>query len=437
VYALVGSAHPDKCWNFSFSTADSAGNPVPSKPIYVMNPHYSRAMQDYSLNQFLALAGTPPLDIEVCDVTLRDGEQMPGVVFRADEKLDIALRLDEIGVEVIEAGFPVVSAAEMNAVREVCNLGLDAKISALSRSVKEDVDAAIDCGVDMISVFIATSDLHLKHKLHMSCPEAIRCALAAVEYAKDHGLIVRFSAEDATRTDFEILKKLYKKAEDYHADYISVADTVGIMNPRTTYYMISEIRKVVNIPICMHCHDDLGLALANTLAGAEAGAKQLHTTVNGIGERSGNTSLEELLVALRLHHDIDCYDLTKLKDLSKLVETYSGVTVAKNKAVVGANAFAHESGIHVAAVLEEPRTYELYSPELVGAARHIIIGKHTGAKALRYITQRMGYHLKDKELCDLSERVKMCSEFKHPIECEELRKLILNMDNVDVIYPGP
>jgi len=394
-------------------------------------------MQDYSLNQFLALAGTPPLDIEVCDVTLRDGEQMPGVVFRADEKLDIALRLDEIGVEVIEAGFPVVSAAEMNAVREVCNLGLDAKISALSRSVKEDVDAAIDCGVDMISVFIATSDLHLKHKLHMSCPEAIRCALAAVEYAKDHGLIVRFSAEDATRTDFEILKKLYKKAEDYHADYISVADTVGIMNPRTTYYMISEIRKVVNIPICMHCHDDLGLALANTLAGAEAGAKQLHTTVNGIGERSGNTSLEELLVALRLHHDIDCYDLTKLKDLSKLVETYSGVTVAKNKAVVGANAFAHESGIHVAAVLEEPRTYELYSPELVGAARHIIIGKHTGAKALRYITQRMGYHLKDKELCDLSERVKMCSEFKHPIECEELRKLILNMDNVDVIYPGP
>jgi len=377
------------------------------------------------------------LDIEVCDVTLRDGEQMPGVVFRADEKLDIALRLDEIGVEVIEAGFPVVSAAEMNAVREVCNLGLDAKISALSRSVKEDVDAAIDCGVDMISVFIATSDLHLKHKLHMSCPEAIRCALAAVEYAKDHGLIVRFSAEDATRTDFEILKKLYKKAEDYHADYISVADTVGIMNPRTTYYMISEIRKVVNIPICMHCHDDLGLALANTLAGAEAGAKQLHTTVNGIGERSGNTSLEELLVALRLHHDIDCYDLTKLKDLSKLVETYSGVTVAKNKAVVGANAFAHESGIHVAAVLEEPRTYELYSPELVGAARHIIIGKHTGAKALRYITQRMGYHLKDKELCDLSERVKMCSEFKHPIECEELRKLILNMDNVDVIYPGP
>jgi len=394
-------------------------------------------MQDYSLNQFLGLAGSPALDIEICDVTLRDGEQMPGVVFHADEKLDIAMRLDEIGVDIIEAGFPVVSPAEMNAVKEVCDLGLKAKIAALSRSVKKDVDAAIECGVDMISVFIATSDLHLKHKLHMSCPEAIRCALQTVEYAKDHGLIVRFSAEDATRTDFEVLKKLYKKAEEYHADYLSVADTVGVMNPRTMYYMISEIKKVVKAPICMHCHDDLGLALANTLAGAEAGAKQLHTTVNGIGERSGNTPLEELLVALRLHHGIDRYDLTKLKDLSKLVQTYSEVPVAKNKAVVGANAFAHESGIHVAAVLEEPRTYELYSPEMVGAARHIIIGKHTGAKALKYITQRMGYHLKDKELRDLSERVKMCSEFKHPIECEELRKLILNMDNIEIIYPGP
>jgi len=395
------------------------------------------AMQDYSVNQFLAAANVPDLDIEICDVTLRDGEQMPGVVFRADEKLDIAMRLDEIGVEVIEAGFPVVSAAEMNAVREVCNLGLDAKISVLSRSIKDDVDAAVECGADMISIFIAISDLHLKHKLHMSCPQAVSCALQAVEYAKEHGLIVRFSAEDATRTDFDLLKRVYKRAEEYHADYISVADTVGIMNPRTTYYMISELRKIVKTPICMHCHDDLGLALANTLAGAEAGAKQLHVTVNGIGERSGNTPLEELLVALRLHYGLERYDLSKLKDLSKLVESYSCVPVAKNKAVVGTNAFAHESGIHVAAVLEEPRTYELYSPEMVGAARHIIIGKHTGTKALRYITQRMGYQLKDEELVDLSERVKMCSEFKHAINCEELRTLILNMENIEVVYPGP
>jgi len=394
-------------------------------------------MKDYSINQFLAITATPELNIEICDVTMRDGEQTPGVVFRADEKLDIALRLDEIGVDVIEAGFPVVSSAEMAAVREVCNLGLTAKISALSRSVKRDVDAALECGVDMISVFIATSELHLKYKLRMSCPEAIKCALDTVEYAKDHGLIVRFSAEDATRTDFETLKKLYRKAEEYHADYVSVADTVGIMNPRTMYYMISEIKKTVRIPICMHCHDDMGLALANTLAGAEAGAYQLHTTVNGIGERAGNTSLEELLVALRIQYDIDKYDLTKLKNISKLVEAYSGVPVPKNKAIVGTNAFSHESGIHVAAVLKEPRTYELFSPEMVGAARHIIIGKHTGAKALKYITQRMGYRLKENELEVLSEKVKMCSELKRPINCEELRKIILGLENVEIIYPGP
>ncbi len=391
-------------------------------------------MQDYSVNQFLELAKTPKIDIEVCDVTLRDGEQMPGVVFRPDEKIDIAIKLDEVGVEIIEAGFPVVSEAEMRAVRDVSNLGLDSKISVLSRSVPKDVDAALACDVDMVSVFIATSDLHLKYKLHMTCEEAIKSALETVEYAKDHGLIVRFSAEDATRTEFDLLKRLYKKAEECRADYVSIADTVGIMNPRTVYFLVSEIKKVVKIPICMHCHDDLGLALANTLAAAEAGAKQLHTTVNGIGERSGNTPLEELMVALRVHYSVDRYDTTKLTDLSKLVQSYSGVMMPKNKAVVGDNAFAHESGIHVAAVLEEPRTYELYSPEMVGSARRIIIGKHTGARALKYITKKMGYDLKRDEICLLAERVKRCSEFKRPISCDELRKLIHDLD-IEIVYP--
>jgi len=384
----------------------------------------------------LQLAGTPKIDIEVCDVTLRDGEQMPGVVFRSDEKLEIAIRLNEVGVEIIEAGFPVVSEAEKRAVQDITNLGLDSKISVLSRSVPKDVEVALDCDVDMVSVFIATSELHLKYKLHMTCAEAVKCAFETVEFAKDHGLIVRFSAEDATRTDFELLKKLYRKAEEYRADYVSIADTVGIMNPRTTGYLVGEIKKEVNIPICMHCHDDLGMALANTLAAAEAGAKQLHTTVNGIGERSGNTPLEELLVALRIHHEVDRYDTTKLTPLSKLVQSSSGVVMPKNKAVVGENAFAHESGIHVAAVLEEPRTYELYSPEMVGSARRIIIGKHTGAKALKYITKKMGYDLKKDEICLLAEKVKRCSEFKRPISCDELRRLIHDLE-IEVVYPGP
>lgn len=391
-------------------------------------------MQDYSVNQFLKLAKTPEIDIEVCDVTLRDGEQMPGVVFRPDEKLDIAIKLNEVGVEIIEAGFPVVSEAERRAVQDVSNLGLDSKISVLSRSVPKDVDAALDCDVDMVSVFIATSDLHLKYKLHMTCAEAVKCAFETVEYAKDHGLIVRFSAEDATRTDFELLKRLYRKAEEYNADYVSIADTVGILNPRTTFFLVSEIKREIGIPICMHCHDDLGMALANTLAAAEAGAKQLHTTVNGIGERSGNTPLEELMVALRVHYGVDRYDTTKLTTLSKLVQSYSGVMMPKNKAVVGDNAFAHESGIHVAAVLEEPRTYELYSPEMVGSARRIIIGKHTGARALKHITKKMGYDLKRDEICLLAERVKRCSEFKRPISCNELRRLIHDLD-IEIIYP--
>ncbi|MGB3944448.1 MAG: homocitrate synthase family protein [Methanothrix sp.] len=393
-------------------------------------------MQDYSVNQFLQLAKTPKIDIEVCDVTLRDGEQMPGVVFRADEKLEIAIRLNEVGVEIIEAGFPVVSEAEKRAVQDITNLGLDSKISVLSRSVPKDVEVALDCDVDMVSVFIATSELHLKYKLHMTCAEAVKCAFETVEFAKDHGLIVRFSAEDATRTDFDLLKKLYRKAEEYRADYVSIADTVGIMNPRTTGYLVSEIKKEVDIPICMHCHADLGMALANTLAAAEAGAKQLHTTINGIGERSGNTPLEELLVALRVHHEVDRYDTTKLTPLSKLVQSCSGVMMPKNKAVVGENAFAHESGIHVAAVLEEPRTYELYSPEMVGSARRIIIGKHTGAKALKYITKKMGYDLKKDEICLLAEKVKRCSEFKRPISCDELRRLIHDLE-IEVVYPGP
>lgn len=391
-------------------------------------------MQDYSINQFLEPSSTPGIDIEICDVTLRDGEQMPGVVFRPDEKLDTAIRLDEIGVEIIEAGFPVVSATEKGAVKKIANFGLNAKISVLSRSVKRDVDVALDCDVDMVGIFIAISDLHLTHKIHMSCGEAIRCALDTMEYAKDHGLIVRFSAEDATRTDFQMLKSLYKTAEEHGADYVSIADTVGILNPRTTYYMVSEIAKTVNIPICMHCHDDLGMAQANTLAAAEAGAKQLHTTVNGIGERSGNASLEELLVALRILYGLDRYDTTKLTSLSRIVQSYSGVIMPNNKAVVGENAFAHESGIHVAAVLEEPRTYELYSPEMVGGNRKIVIGKHTGAKALKYITKKMGYDLERDEICLLAEKVKRCSEFKRPVTCDELRELILGLE-IEIAYP--
>ncbi|MDD3041819.1 MAG: homocitrate synthase family protein [Methanosarcinaceae archaeon] len=370
--------------------------------------------EQYSKNELMQFINIRPLDIEICDVTLRDGEQTPGVVFTREHKLEIAHELDSIGVEVIEAGFPVVSANEKQTVKDIANEGLGSRICCLSRAVKGDVDAALDCDVDIVSIFIAMSDMHLKYKYHRSLEEMVNCAKETIEYAKDHGVGVRFAAEDASRTPVDRLKRVFLEVErDYKIDYVSLADTVGILNPRTTNYLVSEIYEVVNTPICMHCHDDIGLATANTLAAAEAGAKQLHTTVNGIGERAGNAALEEVLVALRIQYGIDRYDTTKLTALSHLVEEYSGIVPAVNKSVVGKNAFTHESGIHVAAILEDPRTYEVFLPEMVGGKRNLVVGKHTGTKALKGIIESIGCCLERDELCSLIEKVKVCTEERH------------------------
>ncbi|UGV41237.1 homoaconitate hydratase [Methanococcoides orientis] len=378
----------------------------------------------YSKNELMNFIDTKPLDIEICDVTLRDGEQTPGVAFTKEEKIDLAMELDAIGVEVIEAGFPVVSSSEKEIVKEISNMGLNSNICCLARSVISDVDAAIDCDVDIVSIFIAMSDLHLKFKYHKSCADVFSCAMSSIEHAKDHGLKVRFAAEDGTRTDVETLKKAFIAAEEYKVDYVSIADTIGILSPATTHYLVSEINKVVNTPICIHCHDDLGMATANTLVAAEAGAKQLHTTVNGIGERAGNASLEELLVALRVQHGIERYDTTKLTGISNKLQEYSGLPIAVNKSVVGKHAFTHESGIHVMAILEEPRTYELFSPEMVGGKRNLIVGKHTGKKALKGIVEDLGYNLENDELCDLILKVKNCTEVKKGLSRERLETLI-------------
>lgn len=382
--------------------------------------------EQYSRNKLMDFIEYRPLDIEICDVTLRDGEQTPGVVFTKEQKLAIASELDSMGVEVIEAGFPVVSANEKEIVKEIANQGFNSRICCLSRAVKGDVDAALECDVDIVSIFIAMSDLHLKYKYHRSFEEMLGCAKETIEYATDHGLKVRFAAEDASRTPIDRLKKAFKETEnEYKVEYVSLADTIGILNPTTTHYLVSEIYKTINTSICIHCHNDLGMATANTLAAAEAGAKQLHTTVNAIGERAGNASLEEVMVALRVQYGIDRYDTTKLTALSRMVSEYSGITPAVNKAVVGQNAFTHESGIHVAAILEEPRTYELFLPEMVGGRRNLVVGKHTGTKALRGIINSIGLCLERDELCALIEKVKVCTEEKHKsISQEQLERLI-------------
>jgi methanogen homocitrate synthase len=380
--------------------------------------------KDYSRNELIQFLDIKPLDIEICDVTLRDGEQTPGVVFTKEEKMDIATELDSIGIEIIESGFPVVSHTEKEIVKEIAHMGLNAKTCCLARARVSDVEIALECDVDFVSIFIAMSELHLKHKYHKSYEEMFGLAMEAVQYAKDHGLGVRFAAEDGSRTDIETLKRAFLDAEEYRVNYVSIADTIGILNPSTTYYLINELKKVIKTPVCIHCHDDLGMATANTLAAAEAGAKQLHTTVNGIGERAGNASLEEVLVALRVQYGIERYDTQKLTALSKKVEKYSGIKPGVTKAIIGEHAFSHESGIHVCAILEEPRTYELFSPEMVGGQRRLIVGKHTGIKALKGIVKSMGYDLSDEALSELIGKVKNSAETKHGITSERLEEMI-------------
>ncbi len=365
-----------------------------------------------------------PWNVEICDVTLRDGEQTPGVSFSCEEKTEIARMLDTIGIEVIEAGFPIVSAGEKQCVTAIAKLGLDARICCLARAREPDVAAAIDCDVDMVSIFIATSDLHIRHKYKKPREGVLADALHCIDYARDHGLRVRFAAEDASRTDPGFLKEMYQRGAEHGADLVSFADTVGCLVPTEMHRIMTDLVASVDRPICAHCHNDMGCAVANTITAAEAGAFQLHTTVNGIGERSGNAALEEVLVALRMKGGIDRYDLSYLTILSHMVEKYSGVTLPRNKPVTGELAFSHESGIHIAAILEDPHTYENFPPEMVGGERHIILGKHTGKKALEHVLASIGCRLDEMQICKVLDLVKEHSEHKCTITPDVLRKLI-------------
>lgn len=352
-----------------------------------------------------------PSDITIYDTTLRDGEQTPGVCLRTPEKVKIARLLDKLRIDQIEAGFPVVSHEEERSIKAIVKEDLDAKILVLSRTKKEDIDTAIDCDVDGIITFMGTSDLHLKHKLKMSKEEILNICLNSIEHAKDHGLFVAFSAEDATRTDLDFLKKLYKKAEDYGADRVHIADTVGAINPQGMTYLVSELKKDLKIDIALHCHNDFGMALSNSIAGLLAGANAVSTTVNGIGERAGNTSLEELVMTLKLIYGIDLgFNIKYFYRLSKLVEELTNMKIPDNKPIVGRNVFRHESGIHVDAVLEEPLTYEPFLPELIGHQRRIVLGKHSGCRAVKAKLTECGIDVSRDELCKIVERVKIQRE---------------------------
>ena len=365
-----------------------------------------------------------PWNVEICDVTLRDGEQTPGVSFTCEEKQKIAGILDSIGVEVIEVGFPVVSSDEKRCVKAVANMGLDARTCCLARAKKEDADCAIDCGVDLVSIFIATSDLHIRHKYRKPREVVLADALKVVEYVHDHGISVRFAAEDASRTDRGFLKQVFLEGEAHGAHLLSFADTVGCLTPLEMYEVMGDLVSSVRTPLCVHCHNDMGFAAANTITAAEAGAFQLHTTVNGIGERAGNAPLEPVLVALRMKAGVERYDLHYLQELSRTVEKASNIPVARTQPVVGAHAFSHESGIHIAAILEDPETYEYFTPEMVGGERKFILGKHSGSKALEYVAAALGYNLTREQVGKVLERVKEEGEHKTVVTPERLLGLL-------------
>ena len=318
------------------------------------------------------------------DSTLRDGEQMPHVSFSLEQKVDIARMLAHVGVRQIEAGFPAVSSGERAAVKEIASLDTGSEILALSRCCNEDIDAAVDCGVDMVMLFMASSDLHLKYKLRMSRQEVKEKVAGALEHASERGIKFSFSTEDSTRTELKFLMELSTLAEKMGACRIGLADTTGCIMPRALGDLVGRVVGSVNVPVSVHLHDDLGLGLANALASIENGASAVATTVNGIGERAGNVPLEQLAVALKVLYGIDTgIDTTKLVGLCNKVSEFSGIPISPNSPWTGENVFRHESGIHVAAMDSDPRTYECVPPEFVGASREFVLGKHSGRFSVR------------------------------------------------------
>ncbi len=370
-----------------------------------------------------------PKDILIYDTTLRDGEQTPGVCFSKEDKIEIAHKLDELRIHQIEAGFPIVSKREAETVKAIAGEGLNADILGLTRTKKEDIDKALDCDVDGIITFMGVSDLHLDHKMHITRQEALEKCMDAIEYGKDHGLYVAFSSEDATRTDLDFLKRIYKSADEYGADRVHIADTTGCITPQGMTFLIKEIKKVTDVNIAMHCHNDFGLAVINSIAGLLAGGYAVSTTVNGIGERAGNASLEELIMTLKLLYGKDLgFKIKHIQELSELVSQKSGLPIPYNKPVVGKNVFRHESGIHVDAVIEEPLCYEPYLPELVGQKRRLVLGKHSGCRAVKAKLDACGYHVTKDQLCQIVEKVKQSREEGKYINDDVFKDIVRSID---------
>lgn len=350
-------------------------------------------------------------DVIVYDSTLRDGEQTPGVAFTPEQKLTIARMLDDAGVHQIEAGFPAVSENEVRTIRAIADLGLEADILALSRVTRGDIDAAVDAGVDLVLLFVGTSDIHLRYKMKKTQEDVLSMITDSLDHCRARGVKAAVSAEDTTRTDLEFLMQVYRTAEAGGAVRVGVTDTLGCATPEAITMLVTKARQEVKVPVALHLHNDYGLALANAFAGVKAGAAAITTTVNGIGERAGNVPLEQFAVGMKYLYGSDIgIDCTRMKALSDMVCQFSGLHKPRNQPLVGTNVFAHESGIHVAAMLNCPMTYESLPPEAVGNERHIIMGKKTGVNYVKKRLVDMSIDATDEQAVEICRRVKELGE---------------------------
>ncbi|MBB5324606.1 2-isopropylmalate synthase [Anoxybacillus tepidamans] len=375
--------------------------------------------------------------INIFDTTLRDGEQSAGVNLNLHEKLEIARQLERLGVDIIEAGFPAASKGDFQAVKQIAETIKGCSVTGLSRSVQSDIDAAWEAlkgGAEpRLHLFIATSPIHMAHKLRMTPEQVIEAAVSAVKYAKRYFPIVQWSAEDACRSELPFLAEIISKVIEAGASVINIPDTVGYITPKEYgeifTFLKNNVQNIEKVSLSAHCHDDLGMAVANSLAAIEHGATQIEGTINGIGERAGNAALEEIAVALYIRKDYynatTRLNLQEIKRTSNLVSKLTGMVIPANKAVVGKNAFAHESGIHQDGVLKEKTTYEIISPELVGVqSNSMVLGKHSGRHALRNRVEELGYTLSEEEINKLFVRFKELADKKKDITDDDLVALI-------------
>jgi methanogen homocitrate synthase len=386
-----------------------------------------------------ATYNSPSIDEYIVhDSTLREGEQTPGVVFSIEDKLRIAKKLDEVGIQQIESGFPAASEKQRKCIEDIVNMNLDAQISAFARAKNEDIDVVADTGADGVIVSFSVSNYHRKHKFHdMSKEEYLTKLADSISYAESYGLFVIYSAEDSTReNDLNFLKKAFKTAEEAGADRARVVDTLGCISPSGMAYLVREVGKIIDIPIEVHCHNDLGLALANSMAAVEAGASTVSTSVNGLGERAGIAATEEVVPALHILFGMSKFELSQLTELTKLVENITGIKMSPNKPITGKNVTAHSSGIHQHGVFMNPTTYEFYPPELVGQRRKVYIDELCGRHGIMYIAEKdFGMNIPKSVAEKVLSKIK--ASFSHEgrqssYTPNELKELIMEIQGVDV-----